>query len=96
MKLCINGQYDGVRQELSQLPPCTNWLEPGYKMNIASRDDDSDSESDSDDEDMEMDDEVPQLVNDSSANNSINLSNRPNQTEDADGWTTITTKRRQR
>lgn len=96
LKLCADGKFDELRQRLSQLSKCVNWLDPSFKMQPAPKDDD-DSDSDSDsgsDDDMDVsddddDDEAPALVD----SNQRSQRNRPQ--TDEDGWTTIPSRRRQ-
>lgn len=92
LKLCTDGLFDEVRQRLSQLPKCINWLDPSFKIIPAPKGaDDSDSDSDSaNDEDMEVssDDETPVLVD------SNQRSQRDRPQVDEDGWTTIPSRRR--
>lgn len=86
LKLCIEGKFDEVRQRISQLPNCINWLDPNFKMTRAPRDEE-DSDSSSDDEDMDTDDdETPELVE----------SQRNQPQTDEDGFTMVTSKRRNR
>lgn len=47
------GKMDTIRIELSQLPPCTNWIMPTFQVKKI-RDEDSSSSSDDDDDDEEM------------------------------------------
>lgn len=86
LKLCLDGRFDEVRQRLSQLPKCVNWLDPGFKMTLAPKaDDDSDSMSDSDDdedEDMELGDDDEEK----------NQRNAPQ--VDEDGFTLVSSRRR--
>lgn len=92
LKLCADGKFDEVRQRMSQLPKCINWLDPSFKITPAPKDDDdSDSYSDSDsDDDMDVsdNDEAPTL----DASNQRSQRNRPQ--TDEDGWTTIPSRRR--
>lgn len=92
LKLCAERKFDEVRQRLSQLAKCVNWLDPSFALTRAPKgEDDSDSDSDSDnDEDMDVsEDNAPELVD----ANQRNQRNRPQ--VDEDGWTTIPTRRRQ-
>lgn len=97
LKLCADGKFDELRQRLSQLSKCVNWLDPSFKMQPAPKDDDdsdSDSNSGSDDDmdvsdDDDDDDEAPALVD----SNQRSQRNRPQ--TDEDGWTTIPSRRRQ-
>lgn len=90
LKLCLDGKFDEIRQHLSQLPKCVNWLDSSFKIvPVPKDDDDSDSMSDDDSEDEDMDmsnDEAPALVE------QRNQRNRPQ--TDEDGWTTIPSRRR--
>lgn len=58
LKLCIDGKYDEVRQRLSQLPKCVNWLDPALKMQKPPKMDDDDSDSMSDDDDESFDEDM--------------------------------------
>lgn len=91
LKLCIDGKLDDMKHYLSQLPKCVNWLDSNFKIVPAPKaDDDSDSMSDSSDEAMDMssDDEASTLAD----ANQNDHSNKPQ--TDADGWTTIPSRRR--
>lgn len=93
LKLCIDSKLDELRQRLSTLPKCVNWLDPSFKITPAPKaEDDSDTDSDSEsDEDMDVssNDEAPALVDGTNRNQR----NRPQ--VDEDGWMTIPTRRRQ-
>lgn len=91
LKLCIDGKFDEVRQRLSTLLPCANWLDPNFKLTPISNGDDSDSYSDSENDD-EMD-----TSSDSEAPNLVNASQRTQRNRpqiDEDGWTTVPSRRR--
>lgn len=94
LKLCIDGNYEKIKEELSLLPVCINWLHPEFKLTLASRDDDSDSISDEDsNEEMETDEDedgAPSLLPAEQNNRKMT------ENMDQDGWTTVTTKRRQK
>lgn len=93
VRLCLDGKLDEVRQHLSQMRTCINWLDPNFKIVLAPKDDDSDSTSDDDsgDEDMEVnndDDEAPTLID-------TNQRNQRNRSQpDEDGWINIPVRRR--
>lgn len=93
LKLCQERKFDEVRQRLTALPQCINWLDPSFKLTpVMDDDDDSDSYSDSnsdDQMDVSSDGEAPQLVD---PNQRRNQRNKPE--VDEDGWTTIPTRRR--
>lgn len=93
LRLCIDGKFDELRQRLSTLVPCVNWMDPNFELTpIANGVDDSDSYSESegdDDMDTGSDNEAPNLVN----VNQRTQRNRPQ--TDEDGWTTIPSRRRQ-
>lgn len=93
LRLCIDGKFDEVRQRLSTLQPCPNWLDPSFQLTPISNgidDSDSCSESESDDNmETDSDNEAPNLVNESQRTQR----NKPQ--TDEDGWTTIPSRRRQ-
>lgn len=94
LRLCIDRKFDEVRQRLSTLPPCPNWLDPSFQLTpISNGIDDSDSDSDGEsDENMDTDSDseaAPELVN-------VNQRTQRNKPQtDEDGWTTIPSRRRQ-
>lgn len=93
LRLCIDNKFDEVRQRLSTLQPCPNWLDPSFQLTpISNGIDDSDSCSESgSDDDMETD-------SDNEASNLVNESQRTQRNKpqtDEDGWTTIPSRRRQ-
>lgn len=93
LKLCIDEKFDEVRQRLSTLPPCVNWLDPSFKLTpISNGMDDSDSNTDSqsdDSMDTSSDNESPNSV----ATGQRTQRSRPQ--TDEDGWTTVPSRRRQ-
>lgn len=89
--LCIDGKFDEIRQRISALLPCVNWLDPSFKLTPISSDEDDSDSSDEGDHNMDTsaDNEAPNLVN----ANQRTQRNRPQ--VDEDGWTTIPSRRRQ-
>lgn len=93
LKLSIDGNFNEVRQRLSSLPLCVDWLDPSFKLtHVSNGPDDSDSSADSECDDImdtSSDSEAPNLVNTEQSTQR----NRPQ--TDEDGWTTIPSRRRQ-
>ena len=81
------GKMDTIRIELSQLPPCTNWIKPTFQVKKI-RDEDSSSSSDDDDDDEEMNEGKP-----TSKNNASNIPSTSGSTMDFEeedpGWTVV-------
>lgn len=91
LKLCVDGKFAEVHQQLSQLPECINWLDPNFTITPAPKDDDSDSCSNSDsDEDMDVSDDN----DDDNGKIDANQRQRNKPQTDEDGWTTIPSRRR--
>ncbi|KAJ6634671.1 Pre-rRNA-processing protein TSR2 like [Pseudolycoriella hygida] len=81
LNMILSKEYDAIKNETSSMPPCTQWLNSNFKVEVAI---DSDmSSSDGEDEEMEV-----------WSNNVDVQSASKTPTVDEDGWTTVTSKRR--
>lgn len=82
------GKMDTIRIELSQLPPCTNWIMPTFQVKKI-RDEDSSSSSDDDDDDEEMNEgSKPSSTSKNNAIPSTSGSTMDFEEEDP-GWTVV-------
>lgn len=82
------GKMDTIRIELSQLPPCTNWIMPTFQVKKI-RDEDSSSSSDDDDDDEEMNEgSKPTSTSKNNAIPSTSGSTMDFEEEDP-GWTVV-------
>lgn len=83
LKMIQDKQYDAIRAEVSSMPPCpTRWLNPNFKLEYTMGSDSDSSCSDDEDEAMDI----------STDNTAVQRTNVP--VTDADGWTTVPSKRR--
>lgn len=82
------GKMDTIRIELSQLPPCTNWIMPTFQVKKI-KDEDSSSSSDDDDDDEEMNEgSKPSSTSKNNAIPSTSGSTMDFEEEDP-GWTVV-------
>lgn len=82
------GKMDTIRIELSQLPPCTNWIMPTFQVKKI-RDEDSSNSSDDDDDDEEMNEgSKPSSTSKNNAIPSTSGSTMDFEEEDP-GWTVV-------
>ena len=88
--MCKEDKYAEVAQEITLLPPCSNWLTPQFQMQYAPQDSSS-SSSDESDSDKETSNAKPS----SSSRTSNSTAGGSNSMEtDEDGWTTVPSRRR--
>lgn len=105
LALLRDQQYNAIELEISQLPACTQWLTPQFKVQYAPKaadDSSSDDDDDDDESDDDMDDtpaEKPASARSSRRNGAASSSSAPPngggmETEEDDGWTTVSSRRR--
>lgn len=90
LKLCADGRFDEIQQQILHLPKCVDWLSSDFVIvpkHVEDSDSDTSDSNDDDDDDMEVsgDEETEQAE-------SKHRTNRPQ--TDEDGWTTVPVRRR--
>lgn len=93
-QLAKDGKIDTIRTELSQLPPCTNWIMPSFQVKKIRDEDSSTSDDDDDDDDDRMNEGKSSKSNTNNAPSSFsNVPSTSGSTMDFEeqdhGWTVV-------
>lgn len=94
--MCKEERYTEIENEIAQLPVCKPWLTVQHKMQYVPNDTDSsssDDDNETEDDDMDTEEAIPTVTK--THKNKAAPTSSTGSMETEDGWTTVTSRKRQ-